>query len=550
MTPSILRCLLLSLPAAVAVFAQAASDDEIRKILIDRIDAQHQGLGIVVGIVDAKGRRIVAYGQTGKDLKRPLDGDTVFEIGSITKVFTSLAMTDMVQHGTVALTDPVSKFLPAAAKVPERGGKKITLKDLSTQVSGLPRLPTNFQPKDQANPYADFAASNLYAFLSSYELPRDIGSKWEYSNLGTGLLGFALARKAGTDYETLIRTRIAVPLDMRSTAIKLTPEMKARMAAGHNDKLEPVPNWDFDALAGCGALRSTANDLLTFLAANLGIKESPLAPAMTAMLKADVPTSAPGFRNALGWQVSGDIVWKDGGTYGYSSFIAYDTKTRTGVVVLSNTFTLAGVSDIGTHLLDPVAPLTPAATVHKEITVDSKTIDSYLGRYQLAPNFILTITRDGPHVFAQATNQAAFEVFAEANREFFARITDIQISFQVDGSDRVTGLTLHQAGNNIPAKRMEGDAHKAIQLDPKIFDGYVGRYQLAPNFVVSITRKGDHFFAEGTGQEPFEIFAETNHDFFAKIEEILLTFKTDDKGKATGLVLHQAGQDVPAKRIE
>ena len=140
-------------------------DADIRAILVDRIDVQHQGVGIVVGVIDPTGRRVVAYGKTAKDGK-PVDANTVFEIGSITKVFTSLLLADMVQRGEVALTDPVSKYLPPDVKVPERGGKKITLVDLATHTSGLPRMPSNFHPKDPANPYADYTVAQFYEFLS------------------------------------------------------------------------------------------------------------------------------------------------------------------------------------------------------------------------------------------------------------------------------------------------------------------------------------------------------------------------------------------------
>jgi serine-type D-Ala-D-Ala carboxypeptidase/endopeptidase len=155
---------------------------------------------MVVGVIEPKGRRVVAYGSLAKDDKRPLNGDTVFEIGSMTKVFTSLVLMDMAQKGEVALTDPVSKYLPASVKVPERNNKKITLQDLSTQSSGLPRMPTNFKPKDETNPYADYTPELLYQFLSGYQLTRDIGSQYEYSNLGVGLLGHALTLRACSDY--------------------------------------------------------------------------------------------------------------------------------------------------------------------------------------------------------------------------------------------------------------------------------------------------------------------------------------------------------------
>src|SRR5688572_17204855 len=141
-------------------FAQLLSDAEIRKILVDRVDTQRQSTGLVVGVIEPSASRVVSYG------KPAVDGDTVFEIGSITKVFTALLLADMVERGEVALTDPVAKYLPETVKVPERGGKKITLEHLATHTSGLPRLPGNFFPRDEANPYADYTVGKLYDFLS------------------------------------------------------------------------------------------------------------------------------------------------------------------------------------------------------------------------------------------------------------------------------------------------------------------------------------------------------------------------------------------------
>jgi D-alanyl-D-alanine-carboxypeptidase/D-alanyl-D-alanine-endopeptidase len=251
---TLVMTLVAMLAAVSAAAAQSASpvpsNEEIRKILTQRIDDAKQSVGIVVGVIEPSGRRIVSYGATAKGDSRPLNGDTLFEIGSVSKVFTSLLMSDMVQRGEVALTDPVAKYLPAGLKVPERGGRMITLKDLSTHTSGLPRLPNNFNPKDVANPYADYSVEQMYQFLSGYTLPRDIGAQYEYSNLGGGLLGHVLSRRAGMDYETLVRTRITSPLKMSSTSITLSPELTARFATGHNEKLVPVANWDLPTLAG------------------------------------------------------------------------------------------------------------------------------------------------------------------------------------------------------------------------------------------------------------------------------------------------------------
>jgi serine-type D-Ala-D-Ala carboxypeptidase/endopeptidase len=448
--PSILFSIL-----ALPLLAQEPSDAEIRKMLADRIDTAKQSVGIVVGIVSAKGRRVVAYGSLAKDDKHPLNGDTVYEIGSMTKVFTSLILMDMVDRGEVSLDDPVAKFLPSTIKVPERNGKKITLRDLSTQTSGLPRMPDNFHPKNPGNPYADYTTDQLFEFISGYTLTRDIGEKYEYSNLAVGLLGQALARRAGMDYEALVTARILKPLEMKDTAITLSPNMKARLATGHNAGLNAVPNWDIPALAGAGALRSTANDMLTFLAANLGLIKTPLAKAMAAEVSVHRPTGMLDVEIAYAWHVftagGKTIYWHNGGTGGYRTFMGYDPSANVGVVALSNTSTQFGVDDIGHHLLDSAYPLKTFALPkeHKAIALDAKILEGFTGRYQLTPDAVLTVTRAGDHLYAQATGQGVFEIFPEGPHEFFARITELTITFE-DG-----GLVLHQMGQETRAKRID-----------------------------------------------------------------------------------------------
>jgi D-alanyl-D-alanine-carboxypeptidase/D-alanyl-D-alanine-endopeptidase len=445
---------------------QVPSTDEIREMLVKRIDQQKQAVGLVVGVIEPDGRRVVAYGNLANSDPRALDGDTIFEIGSISKVFTSLVLADMVNRKEVTLDDPAAKYLPENVKMPERNGKSITPLDLSTHTSGLPRLPSNLKLKDPLNPYADYSVDDLYQFLSSYTLPRDPGSEFEYSNLGGGLLGHVLACRAGTDYESLIRRRITQPLSMPDTGITLSSSMKQRMATGHTAMLAPVPNWDLPTLAGAGALRSSANDMLTFLEAFFGYKESPLAPAMKAMLEVRRPAGQT--KIGLGWLIystgSQEIAWHNGGTGGFRSFVGYGPKEHIGVIVLSNASTPSGVDDIGLHLLNPKLPLAnPEPPKQRtEIHIDPRLLDNYTGRYQVTPNLIFEITRDGDHLFArgfaQVTGQAIvlpkFELFAEGEKNFFARASDNQIAFETGPEGRATCLILHKAGRDMTAPRL------------------------------------------------------------------------------------------------
>jgi CubicO group peptidase (beta-lactamase class C family) len=443
---------------------------EIREILVKRVDQQRQAVGIVVGVIEPAGRRVVAYGNLAKGDPRTLDGDTIFEIGSVTKVFTSLLLADMVNREEVALDDPAAKYLPENVRMPERSGKSIRLLDLSTHSSGLPPLPGNLLAKladDPRNPNPDYSVDDLYQFLSGYTLPRDPGSEFEYSNLGAGLLGHLLACRAGTDYESLIRSNIARPLSMPDTGIMLSSSMKQRMATGHNAMLAPVANSYLPTpLAGAGALRSSANDILTFLEAFLGYKESPLAPAMKAMLEVRRPAGQ--MKIGLGWLTYStdgrEIAGHNGRTGGFCSTVGYGPEERIGVVVLSNASTPGGVDDIGLHLLNPKVPLAnpEPPRQHTEIHINPKFLDNYKGRYQVTPNLIFEITRDGDRLFAQGFAQATgqpialpkFELFAEGEKNFFGRVADHHFAFETGPEGRATSLILRRAGRDMPAVRL------------------------------------------------------------------------------------------------
>src|SRR5215831_10072971 len=428
------------------------TDAEVKNILQERVEVAKKSVGIVVGLVDEKGARVISFGKPSLDGKAVLDGNSVFEIGSVTKVFTATLLADMVERGEVSLSDPISKYLPKTVKTPTHDGKEITLLDLATQTSGLPRMPTNFAPKDRGNPFADYTVDQLYQFLSDYTLPRGIGEKYEYSNVGVGLLGHILALRAGTDYETLVRKRICQPLKMADTKIGLTAEMQARLATGHNQALKPVANWDLPTLAGAGALRSTVNDMLKFVAANLGLTKSPLLTAMQRAQQSQRETGVPDLSIGLNWHIlkkfDSEIVWHNGATGGYHSFIGFDRKTRRGVVVLSNSAN--DIDDIGRHLLVSQYPLATFAPpkAHKAIQIDPKLFDVYAGEYQLVPGFSLVFTREGDKFFIQPTGQGKIEIFPESETDFFLSVADAQLTFVKDDKGQVTQVILHQNGQN------------------------------------------------------------------------------------------------------
>jgi D-alanyl-D-alanine-carboxypeptidase/D-alanyl-D-alanine-endopeptidase len=441
----------VTISGSAAAQSIAPSDSAVRALIDARV-LEGSSAAIAVGLIEPDGSvRFIAAGDPGPG--RTLSPESVFEIGSITKVFTGILLADMVRRGDVALDDPVSKYLPAGVTTPSRNGREITLEHLSTQTSGLPRLPANFRPADPLNPYADYTEAQLYEFLGGYTLPRDPGAQYEYSNLGVGLLGHALALRAGMSYEDLVRSRILEPLGMKHTGITLTPWMLERAVAGHNASGDTVSYWDLTTLAGAGALRSTMADMLTFVEAALrgtGDVHESIAQSMTPRAQA-----GSNMMVGLGWHrlaTDGDtIVWHNGGTGGFRTFAGLRPSTGRGIVLLTNTGG-TGADDMAFHLLNPSLPLAPPARRGIELPVT--VLERYVGAYELAPQFSIVVTLVDGSLRAQPTGQPMIRLWAESETKFFIREVDAQVTFEVADDGTVTGLVLHQNGRDIPGRKV------------------------------------------------------------------------------------------------
>ncbi len=455
---SILAPLLLF---AAATPARADHAAEVERLVRPLIDSQSI-VGCVVGIVDHGSREIYPFGETRQGSGEAPDAETVYEIGSVTKAFTGTLLADMIARGQLSLDMAVQELLPEGVVAPAIDDTPITLRHLATHTSGLPRMPDNFHPENPANPYADYTDQLAFAFLGTHKLRRAPG-RYEYSNYGAGLLGVLLARRAGTSYEQLVIDRIAAPLGMADTRIQLTDDQKQRLAPPYNGQLEEVRNWDFAAMAGAGALRSTTDDLLTLLEAALAPQDGQAAPARAAALAAihDAWTARHGKRGeigvGLGWHIARDgiTIWHNGQTGGYSSWISARTGEQLGVVVLANTATelatVVGEKIVQSALGMKVDP--PA--VRKVVKVDRDILKKYVGKYAILPVFAIMVTLEGDQLMAQATGQQNFPIYPESATEFFYKVVDAQITFETDADGNATKLILHQNGAHLPGAKQD-----------------------------------------------------------------------------------------------
>jgi D-alanyl-D-alanine-carboxypeptidase/D-alanyl-D-alanine-endopeptidase len=268
----------LACPCLANAQVEGFDTEAIREFLHRNFDGKNAGM--VIGIVDEHGSQVFAVGKLDNGTDQEVNSDTLFEIGSITKTFTVLLLEDMVNRGEMKLDDPVEKYLPESVKVPSRNGKKITLLNLAAQDSGLPFDGTNMIQRDPRNIFADYTADNLYTFLSGYSLTQDPGAEFRYSNAGIALLGNAIERKSGRDFESLVRERICVQLHMDSTCVSVPADLKPRLATGHDDDGNRHPGMILQVIIPAGGIRSTASDMLKYVSANIGLQPSTLTPLM------------------------------------------------------------------------------------------------------------------------------------------------------------------------------------------------------------------------------------------------------------------------------
>lgn len=297
-------------------------------------------IGLSIGILRNDSLFTYGYGETAKGNGQLPTPTTLFEIGSISKTFTATLLADAVQRGLVKLDDPVSKYLPDSIPALQKDGIPVTLKTLSNHTSGLPRLPTNLfsSATDATNPYKHYDRKLLYSYLKTATLARQPGKEYEYSNLAVGLLGIILETVNKKPYEELVKERIAKPLGMAHTVIALNENDKKMFAQGNDAKGNPVSSWEFQSLAGAGALRSSVADLVPYLKAELGKGPKKLVEAMKQTQQTTFTNGATAL--GLGWHRRADDArpwfWHQGGTGGFVTYVAFNPSRQTAVILLTN----------------------------------------------------------------------------------------------------------------------------------------------------------------------------------------------------------------------
>lgn len=446
-----------SLALPLGAQAQGGADPLVH-LLRERL--RYEGVGLAVARVRPEGRvALAAEGRSGHG-GTPLDANRHrFEIGSLTKTFIGLLLADASLYRALPLQTAVEDLLPDGIRLRDKAGLPLRLVDVATHRSGLPRLPEPFAPKDAQDPYADFGDAELLAALRAFRPRRGREEAFEYSNFGFGLLGWLLARRARQPLDALLRERVLAPLGLEAM---LAPHQDADSARGHNPAGQPVPAWHFsDATAGAGALRATAAQLARYAQAALGQFAHPLREAFDLALSAHSPLPLgphPMVRMGLGWMVAEregrQIATHDGGTFGFSSSLWLDRTRGHAGLALANAS--VPVTDLAQHLMDEARPLRDmaaerhaqqAAMQQPQVALSAEQAGALAGVYALNPQFRITVRADGGRLFAQATGQGEFELFAKAPRQLFARVAVLDMHFE-EGTP-APALTLLQGGQRL-----------------------------------------------------------------------------------------------------
>ncbi len=440
---------IFTLLASILLFSAATASHADTNSTIDDILSEHiagdYNVGAIVGVQRQDKSEVWSQGRVKLGRSETPSDKTIFEIGSISKVFTGILLADLVINGIVSLDDPIAKFLPELENVPTG---QITLIELSTHTSGLPRLPTNFVPANMLDPYADYTEAKLIEFLVSYPLgSRPTEFSWHnYSNVGVGLLGYVLTKATGLSYEELLRTKITGPLSMPDTVIKLNQEQHARFATPYSASLDEVLPWDLAVLVGAGGIRSTLADLFKFLAANLQPDHTPLAEALKLAQRVHRTNGKDSIGLGFGiWDyASWTMIGHNGGTGGFASYLAFDLKNNVGFIALTNTAS-------SLQCLETLVFQNAECKPNFGASVPDHLLDSYLGTYRDSTGIEVNITRRARYLVYEivghekgrlvAMSGTKFNVLGVATIEFFTDPSGVVTHFEFKQADFVGRFT-------------------------------------------------------------------------------------------------------------
>jgi CubicO group peptidase (beta-lactamase class C family) len=496
------------------------------------------------------------FGFANLEHRVPVTVETKFRIGSITKQFTAAAIMKLQEAGLLQVQDALSKYMPDYPR-----GNEVTIHHLLTHTSGIHSY--TGKPDFLQTVTVETKPESLIASFKNDKYDFDPGTQWRYNNSAYFLLGYLVGKTANEPYDAYLKKTFFAPLNMQDTGIHHWSAILAHEATGYSyidGKFQKAQNWDMSRAGGAGALYSTVTDLYRWNEAVFNgkvLSEKSLTAAFTpATLKDGSKPQTFGGGYGYGWGISDFRGIKEithgGGLNGFVTNLARYPEHNMTVTVLTN--------------CAPTRELNPSALTHEiaqiylwekmasqesyatDTTIDPRIYDDYVGRFEYPGGAILIVTRDGNKLFAQLTGQPQFEIFPRSATEFFWKAVDAQITFVKNEKGEVIHGLHRQGGQTLTVPKLK--AETPAQIDPAVYDAYVGEYVLAPNAIMTVTKEGEQLFVQLTGQAKFEIFPRAETEFFLQVVKADINFVKDDTGKVASLVLKQGGVEQIAKKVK
>ncbi|MBK7936107.1 MAG: serine hydrolase [Lewinellaceae bacterium] len=553
MKPNYFLLLLLFLTLAAPAFSQHA-DAEFDRLLQETFKPGRPGVAVQI-VQNGKVLYRKALGMANLELDIPMTPDHVFRIGSVSKQFTAAAILQLMEQGKLSLQDEITKFIP---DYPTQG-KKITVEHLLTHTSGIKSYTGMAEWTPEVH-RKDFTPTALVDFFKNQPMDFEPGTQYKYNNSGYVLLGYIIEKVSGQSYAAYINDHIFKPLGMNQSYYGDTQPVIKNRASGYSQADAPgtYANAAFLSMTqpyAAGSLLSTVADLCTWtkaLHSGKVIKPESLKKATTPYILPDGTNSRYGYGLQMGNLLGSPTVEHGGGIHGFLSDLVYLPKEDLCVAILTNcdcepprdlTAKLAALA-IG-------KPFAPTA-----IQVDAGALEQYVGVYENDKKEQRVISVENGQLYSQRTGGSKFKIMPYAADQFFFENSFARIEFvreKSGGKKVVQAVVSDRTATDLlwtKTDKKQADARTELKLAEADLDKFLGEYELAPGFNIAVTREGAQLFCQATGQQRFEVFAESPTRFFLKVVDAKIEFYPDDKGMVPKMVLFQGGQEMPGKRVK
>ena len=525
---------------------------ELDRLLSPRFPADGPGAAVVV----VKEGRVIfrkGYGMANLELKVPMQPDMVFEIGSLTKQFTSTAILMLVEQGKLSLDDDLHQYLP---EYPDKGAK-ISIENLLTHTSGIASYTNDLKWRSMWR--QDLTVQQIIDITKDDPLEFPPGSKWKYDNTGYILLGAIIEKVSGLSYADYLRKNIFGPLGMKHSYYGSNSAVIPGRASGYSRNGGNWVNATYLSMSqpyAAGSLMSSVDDLAIWdsaVSAGKLLSKASWDRAFAPYKLANGDDTHYGY----GWGVDAydghAIIRHNGGIFGYISEVVRLPDDHVYVAMLTN----SDGHDFDTGFLATELAAAVVGDPYREpvkVKLEPKESDAYAGVYRNSDQTLGTVSREGDRFFAQRAGLPKLEMFAYSDHEFFFKDSFVRLAFEKDASGNVAALVIQRPNGAKDRATRTNEALPTAPVEIKVpvdlLRRYVGDYQLAPGFVLTVTLEGEQLMSQATGQQKVEIFPTSDKEFFLKVVNAQISFITDSSGNVEKLILHQGGRDTPGSKVK